>query len=221
MEAPVTSPGIPPCVAGIILAAGESSRMGTDKALLALGGETFLNRLLKVFSAEVDPVLVVLGHHADEIAATVDAQLPVSVLLNPDYKLGQLSSLKAALRYLSEQQAVDAALLCLVDHPGVSKSIVRGLIERFRQTAAPVVVPSCRNRRGHPVLFARKLFPELLEAPLEHGAISVLRKYEKEFEYVVTEDEGVLLDVDLPADYEALKKRWETTAKTNSAGEPS
>ena len=109
-------------IAGIILAAGESSRMGRDKALLPLGTQTFVERLLGVLSGVASPIIVVLGHHADEISQAIAPALArtpgARVVRNPDYKLGQLSSLQAALRALAAEN-ISGAIVCLVDHPAI------------------------------------------------------------------------------------------------------
>ena len=196
-------------IAGIILAAGESSRMGRDKALLPLGRETFLEHLMAVLRGEVEPLVVVLGHHAEEIESRITRFPDVQIVRNPNYKQGQLSSLQAALRVLSNQP-VAGALVCLVDHPAITKNVVRAVLERFRKQAARIIIPTCNGRRGHPVLFAADLFQELLDAPLEEGARFVVRSHAGEVDLVETGEEGILLDVDVPADYEALLRRWES-----------
>ncbi|MBI4460480.1 MAG: nucleotidyltransferase family protein [Acidobacteria bacterium] len=190
-------------VAGIILAAGESRRMGSDKALLPLGGQTFLSHLIQVLRGEVSPLVVVLGHNAKTIAQTMTAP-DIAILPNPDYPLGQLSSLQVALRHLQDQ-SVSGALVCLVDHPAVSKKVVRALVAGFQKSSAPIIIPTYQGRRGHPVLFSRSLFADLLEAPLEEGARAVVRRHENKIEFVPVDDPGILLDVDLPADYAALQ----------------
>ena len=207
-------------IAGIILAAGESSRMGRDKALLPLGRETFLEHLIEVLRGEVSPLLVVLGHHAEQIESRFASFPEIQMVRNPDYEQGQLSSLQAALRALANQ-SVSGALVCLVDHPAITKNVVRTVLERFRSQAARhpealghrvsrIIIPTCHGRRGHPVLFASGLFQELLDAPLEEGARFVVRRHATEVELLETGEEGILLDVDLPADYEALLRRWES-----------
>ena len=182
--------------------------MGRDKALLRLGRVTFLERLVGVLHGEVAPLLVVLGHHGDEIERQIPSHPPVHVLRNPDYRLGQLSSLQVALRFLQGQNA-KAALVCLVDHPAITKQVVRRLLERFYETAAPILIPTHQGRRGHPVLFSRSVFQELLEAPLQEGARFVVRRHAEDVEYVEMDDEGIHLDIDRPEDYESLQKRWE------------
>ena len=204
-------------IAGIILAAGESSRMGRDKALLPLGRETFLEHLIDVLRGEVRPLLVVLGHHAEEIERRLATFPDVQIVRNPNYKQGQLSSLQAALRILVNQP-VAGALVCLVDHPAITKDVVRTVLERFHSQAARIIIPTCNGRRGHPVLFRADLFQELLDAPLEEGARVVVRRHADEVDLVETGEEGILLDVDRPADYEALLRRWESL--TGGDGEP-
>lgn len=181
--------------------------MGHDKALLPLGDYTFLSHLMAVLHGEVSPVVVVLGHHAEEIAQSIPAVPAVVVLRNRDYRLGQLSSLQVVLRHL-ESQPVGGVLVCLVDHPAVSKKVVRLLVERFQESTAPIVLPTCKDRRGHPVLFARSLFPELLKAPLEEGARAVVRRHENEIECVEVNEPGILFNVDVPADYQKLLAQW-------------
>ena len=202
-------------VAGVILAAGESSRMGRDKALLPLhpglpggqaGRQNFLQHLMDVLRGEVSPLLIVLGHHAPEIEAQIVSTDDAVVLRNPNYPLGQLSSLHVALRYLESRQAT-GVLVCLVDHPAITREVVRLLLERFEKTRAPIVIPTDRGRRGHPILFARPLFQELLDAPIEEGARFVVRRHAAEVDLVETGEEGILLDVDLPGDYERWLKK--------------
>lgn len=182
--------------------------MGRDKALLPLGQRSFLGHLAGALQGEVSPLLVVLGHHAQEIERQIPPADALVVLRNPNYSLGQLSSLQVALRHI-ENQPVAGALVCLVDHPAISKEVVRLLLERFAKTPAPILIPTCRGRRGHPVLFARRLFQELLDAPLEEGARSVVRKHAAEVELAETGEEGILLDIDKPEDYQALLARRE------------
>ena len=170
-------------VAGVILAAGESRRMGRDKALLPFGPENFLDHLIAVLQGEASPLLVVLGHHAEQIESRIARAGGVEIVRNPDYALGQLSSLQAGLRALANQP-VAGALVCLVDHPAITKEVVRTLLDRFGSRGARILIPTSNGRRGHPVLFAASLFQELLDAPLEEGARSVVRRHAEEIELV-------------------------------------
>ncbi len=188
-------------IAGLVLAAGESSRMGTDKALLEYRGRTFLETIVQALrDAGVERIVVVLGHHADEIQRAVRLG-EVESVINPDYRQGQTSSLQAGLEVLTNSKAV---LLCLVDHPAVSAGTIRRLILAFRESPAPVIVPTHHGKRGHPVLIARALFRELSDLTLGEGANAVIRKYQQDAKFVEVDDPAVLWDIDDPETYERL-----------------
>jgi len=190
-------------IAGLILAAGESTRMGMDKATLAYRGRTFLEAIVQTLrEAGIERLVVVLGHHAQEIQRQVRLEA-AEVVINPDYRSGQTSSLQAGLRALSADDP-EALLLCLVDHPAISQGTVRSLVATFRQSGAPVVIPTYRGRRGHPVLIARPVFEELLGLPRGVGADSVVRKYRPTTQFVELEDEGVVTDIDDRESYARL-----------------
>jgi molybdenum cofactor cytidylyltransferase len=190
-------------IAGLILAAGESSRMGTPKATLAYRGRTFLERIVQTLrEGGLDRLLVVLGHQAEDVQRQVKIE-PAQVVINPDYRSGQTSSFQAGLRALLADD-LGAVLLCLVDHPAVCAETVRRIVAAFRQSSAPVVIPTYHGRRGHPVLIARQVFEELLALPCDAGADSVVRKYRPATQFVEVEDEGIIMDVDDPETYQRL-----------------
>lgn len=198
--------------------------MGRDKALLPLGTQTFVERLLGVLADvpggainPIIPIIVVLGHHGDEIERQIAPALQrtpqARVVRNPDYRQGQLSSLNAALRALASEPmaaAIEGAVVCLVDHPAITSAVVGQMLDRFVRSGAPVVIPSHQGRRGHPVLFAARLFAELLAAPADEGARVVVRAHESEIDLVETAEESVLWDIDRPEDYEQLTRRWQS-----------
>lgn len=192
--------------------------MGRDKALLPLGERTFLEHLAATLDAEVESLLVVLGHHAAEIEQQVRLPPATKILRNPDYRMGQLSSLHVALRSLAGQ-TVDGILVCLVDHPAVSRKVVRVLRERFDQSGAMILIPTWHGQRGHPVFFSQHLFQELLDAPMDQGARAVVHRHAAEVELVEVEEEGIVWDVDRPEDYAALQSRW--AALNRPPSEPS
>lgn len=191
-------------IAGLILAAGESSRMGRDKALLPYRGRTFLESIIHTLrEAGIVPIAVVLGHHAEEIQKALKLE-GVEVVINPDYRLGQTSSLQAGLRAL-ENPNLEAVMLCLVDHPAVSAATVLALADSSKQSPAPVVIPTHQGQRGHPVVIARKLFPELLSLGPVEGANTVIHKYRDAARFLEVEDPGILFDVDDPETYRRLE----------------
>jgi molybdenum cofactor cytidylyltransferase len=190
-------------IAGLILAAGESSRMGRDKALLTYRGRTFLENIVHTLrDAGIDRIAVVLGHHAEEIRKAANLA-GVEVVLNPHYRHGQTSSLQWGLRAL-ENPALEAILLCLVDHPAVSAPTLRKLVETFHQSHPPVAVPTYQGQRGHPVLISRALFGQLLSLGPEQGANTIVRSYRDTTQFVEVDDSGILLDVDAPEMYQRL-----------------
>jgi molybdenum cofactor cytidylyltransferase len=192
-------------IAGLILAAGESARMGQDKALLTYRGRTFLEITSATLrEAGVERVAVVLGHHAEEIQRGVKLE-NFEVVINPQYRRGQTSSLQAGLRALDSPD-LEAVVLCLVDHPLVAVDTVRALAATFRQTGAQAVIPTFQNRRGHPVVIARALFDELLRMSPDEGADTVIRKYQDATELVEVSDQGILLDVDNSEAYRRLSE---------------
>jgi molybdenum cofactor cytidylyltransferase len=192
-------------LAAIILSAGESSRMGSPKALLPLRGSTFLGHLLEVIhqskqnaegSKEIGCTRVVLGAHTKEITEKIPLDHS-AIVLNPQWKEGQLSSIKEAIRSLKEVQT-DGIILFLVDHPLVSAELVSELVGRFYASGRAIVLPKFGGKRGHPVIFASRLYAELLAAPPEQGARTVVWAHQGEVLEVPTNEEGVVLNLNDP-----------------------
>ncbi|HEV8342345.1 MAG TPA: nucleotidyltransferase family protein [Candidatus Binatia bacterium] len=189
-------------IAAIVLSAGESSRMGSPKALLGIDGKTFIEAIVSSLrETRVGKILVVLGHNAEQLRPKVEP-LGVTVVVNPDYKKGQLSSLIAAVRSLETGTAgVEAILIHLVDHPCINPSVVNEMIDRFYASKKLIIIPTYKGKRGHPVLLSSRLFPELLSAPVAQGAKVVVRGHPEDTLELATEDEGVIIDVDTPEEY--------------------
>lgn len=197
-------------IPAVILAAGRSTRMGRPKALLPLGeSETFLTRLIRTFqTAEVDDVVVVLGHEADAIAESVTrAGLTPRFVLNKDFDQGQLSSVVAGVRAI-DHPGVIAMLLTLVDVPFVSVATVRSVVARYRAARAPIVRPVKGALHGHPVLIDRSLFDALGAADPAAGAKPVVRAHISEAGSLPIDDEGAYLDVDTPEEYALAVERF-------------
>ena len=186
-------------IAALILAGGESRRMGSPKALISYHGLTFVEHLLAATRLpRIGITRVVLGAGAEEIRA----RMPVKdseIVINSEWERGPLSSIHAGLRSLPQNSDVDAALICPVDHPLVTLRLVSAIVATFDRSGKAIVVPSYLGRRGHPVLFAARLFPELLNAPMDVGARAVVRAHRDEIEEVSTEEEGVILNLNDPS----------------------
>jgi len=188
-------------IAAVVLSAGESSRMGRPKALLPIEGETFIGRIVaSLKQTQVGKIVVVLGHNSDLLAAAI-RPLAVEILINPNYKLGQLSSLQVAVRNLLPDADCDGILVHLVDHPYIDASLVDRMIQQFYESKKDIVVPRCRGKRGHPVLFSRALFGELLDAPMDQGAKAVVNAHGNETLEIDTDEKGITVDIDTPELY--------------------
>jgi CTP:molybdopterin cytidylyltransferase MocA len=205
----------------LVLAAGESRRMGMPKPLLrfprgmgvppmnsgtwarcpchARGDTTFLEQIISVLrKAEVDRITVVLGARAEVVQASTDLS-GTDVVVNENYRDGQLSSLIAGLTSLPPE--TEAILLCLVDNPLITVRTVDGIIGAFRVSGKPIVVPVFQGQRGHPALFARAMFEELLHAPADQGARYVVQSNDNQVFEVDVPEPSVLARIDTPEDY--------------------
>lgn len=193
-------------LAGVILAAGASQRMGRPKAGLRFEGKTFFARVLEgLAAASLDPIVVVVGAHRTAVTRAVGS---ASIIVNRDPSRGQLSSLKLALRHLvAPGGAATGVVVALVDHPLVASSTVSALVQAVQVADQPILVPSYRGRRGHPVVFMREVWEELLATPDRLGARAVVRRDPARVCDVPVDDPGILVDVDTPADLEALLTR--------------
>jgi CTP:molybdopterin cytidylyltransferase MocA len=189
-------------IAGIILSAGASRRMGSPKALLDYHGESFVGRLVRIFSGVSDPVIVALGHGADTLRAHVPAA--AQVVVNPDPERGQLSSLQIALEAVPAEAS--GFLFTLVDCPAVRESTVAAVIRAFeqRRESCQVVIPRYNGRRGHPVCVARELVAEFLALPPTAETREVINAHADSIFYLDVDDPGILADADDPAAYARL-----------------
>lgn len=193
-------------IAGIVLAAGLSRRMGRPKALLRLDGATFLERAVAALAeGGCAPVLVVTGPEEDETAARIAAEarrLGAWTATNPRPGSEQVDSLRVGLTALPA--GVEAAAVLPVDVPLVSAAAVRAVVGAFREEGGVIVRAAAEGRHGHPVLFARAVWPELMAGPLPEGARTVIHADPSRLREVETGDPGVLEDVDTPGDFRRL-----------------
>jgi len=188
-------------IVAVVLSAGESSRMGRPKALLPIDGQTFIERIVGALKrGGIERIVVVLGFNADELRQHI-SHLPVEILVNPDHKLGQLSSLQVAVRHLQAAQDCDGVMIHLVDHPYIEAKLVSLMLQRFDESKWSIVVPRHQGKRGHPVIFSRALFDELLDAPLDQGAKAVVNAHRQDTLEIETDEAGITVDIDTPELY--------------------
>ena len=198
-------------MAGIVLAAGDSQRMGTPKAAIDLDGSSFVARVLSALAdGGAEPLLIVVGKDADTVRGALPRGREVALLRNPEPGRGQLSSLKVALaELLANDATVAGAVVALVDHPVVTPATIAALVsalQRSRADGAPAIaLPRHLGKRGHPVGFSRAVWDELLATPDELGARAVTRRVPGRVQEIDVDDPGVLLDIDTPDDLQRLR----------------
>jgi molybdenum cofactor cytidylyltransferase len=199
---PAEAARTPGTVAGVILAAGSSSRMGSNKMLLPLEGEALIRRAVRqALAAGLDPVLVVLGHEADRARLTLEG-LPCTTVLNADHAQGVRTSLRAGVGALPGE--TPAAVVILGDMPFVTADMLRALLARYRDQKPPLVVSRYGEVTAPPILYDRSLFEELVAGEGEGCGKHVVKSHRQEA-VMVDWPEAALADVDVPADYERLK----------------
>ena len=189
--------GVTAAVDGLILAAGESRRMGSHKALLPFRGQTFLDTLIELFGRHCGGVTVVLGCDAAAIGRQLARGAQARFVENTEYRAGQLSSLQAGLRSMPDASHI---LLTLTDHPAVRDETVAKLVS----APATLAIPRYEGRHGHPILFDRSIAAELLALPAGASAREVIHRHREQTCFVDVEDPGILVDVDNAAAYAEL-----------------
>lgn len=191
-------------VAGIILAAGMSTRMGQLKQLLPLGGRAAIEWIAEVVGQRLDEVVVVLGHRAEEIAPVL-AAYPVRWVVNVDYQTGMLSSVQCAVRTVDIESDY---LICLGDQPRLSGSVVEQVLQARTQVGEGIIIPTANGKRGHPVLICNAYRAEILGLSLDVGLNAVTRGHPEDTYELPVAEEAILTDMDTPADYRRELEQW-------------
>jgi molybdenum cofactor cytidylyltransferase len=199
--------------AGVILAAGESSRMGTDKALLPWpppaegqtpSTESFLSATIRSLALSTDFVVVVAGQNEAALAPVVYAN-GASIVVNPDPSNGQFSSLQVGLHEVLNRGR-DAALITLVDRPPVNAATVQTLRDSFEAAPQSVwaLIPKFSGKHGHPFVAGREIIERFLREPVAGNAREVEHRHQEHIQYLAVDDPHVALNINTPADYAAL-----------------
>ena len=178
--------------------------MGSPKALLDLDGETFLDRLIRIFQPHCARVIVVLGYHADVIRAGTRRASEVEFVLNPEPERGQLSSLKCGLAAVPENGS--AVMFTPVDYPRVQPSTVDALAGALEQSGeeTAIIVPRHLGKNGHPVCVRHGLLPTFLDLPDDAIARDTIHQNIHRTMYLDVDDAGILRDIDDPESYREL-----------------
>ena len=174
--------------------------MGRTKALLEIADTSFIGHILQnIDSAGIKDVYVVLGREEKKIRSSVSFNKQVIIIINPDPDQGQLSSLQICLPHLSEE--TNGFLMALVDHPLVSPRTYLTIHDHAQKQPDKIIIPVYKGTKGHPVYFGSRYIPELLAAPPDRGARTVVRANQDNVILIDVDDKGILRDIDLPEDY--------------------
>ena len=184
-------------IAGVILAAGLSSRMGGFKQLLPIGGSPAVCRIASVLTENLRQVIVVVGHRALEVKDAL-GEHSVKCVINKDYRDGMLSSVQCAVREVGPDRDY---LFCLGDQPSLNGDIVQAVIDRALRVDAGIVVPTFKGKRGHPLFLRRSYGPAILELEQGIGLNAITRNNPQDTVEVSLDCEAILQDMDTPADY--------------------
>lgn len=201
---------IAPSFAAVILAAGDSTRMGRDKALLPWRGQTFLSAAIESLKPYSQLVLVVVGRNASTLKNGIYAR-GADMIVNPEPELGQFSSLRVGLQEVLNRGR-DAALVTLVDRPPASGATIQALqlaLVKYASQGKWAIVPQVTDpaggtRHGHPIAISREMIEVFLRAPIDSTARDVEHAYQERIQYLPVDDPNIAANVNTPEDYERL-----------------
>jgi len=196
-------------ITAVLLAAGESRRMGEFKQLLLLGDKTFVEHCVdNLLASKVDEVIVVTGHRESEVRGAIGTR-PVEIVHNPDYQSGMASSIKCGVRQMSNN--AEACVISLVDQPRIDAATIDRLIQVYKDAydrgPSLIVIPTYGGRGGHPILLDLALREEILTMDPEIGLRRVVLAHSGAIARVPVSSAEVLEDCDVPEDYERLLKQ--------------
>ncbi|MFQ5823932.1 MAG: NTP transferase domain-containing protein [bacterium] len=192
-------------ISAIILAAGASTRMGKPKALVKFKEKTFLETVIDNFQkAGIEKIIVVLGHAVEEIATKL--KLPSDLyVLNEKYTLGQFSSFQTGVKYLEPDIA--GTFLALVDQPQIGETVLTKLLNAFVGNSNKIIIPTYQGKRGHPPIFPKTLFHEILSSSSSQTAADLIRKNQDKVLEVKVKHECILWNINNKQDLHEVRKR--------------
>ena len=186
-------------ICAIVLAAGESRRMGAHKLLLPYAGKTVISHIVdQLLDSAIGGIYVIVGHEGARIAEELSVR-PVRVVSNPDYRTGMLSSVRCGLRALPPR--CEAILVALGDQPGISPELVGQMIHSFNRVDKGIVVPCFRGKRGHPIVFSERFRNEIMTQYDRVGLRGLLQAHPEDVFELNVLAPAVLSDMDYPEDY--------------------
>ena len=204
-------------ISAILLAAGESNRMGQPKQLLPFGQSTIVERTLdNLLNSAVSETIVVLGYREGEIRKTI-AGKPVKIVINPDYQQGMSASIIAGLKQIDKKAR--AVLIALGDQPFVDSQTINSLVEAFIANNRGIIIPVYQGRKGNPVIFAIKYKDELLNLKGDIGGREITKHHPDDVLEVAVNCEGILLDIDTMENYTSTTVNPDKSIRKDRYGE--
>ena len=195
-------------ISAIILAAGESKRMGQAKQLLGVEGKTLLQSVLdSVLKSDVDEVILVLGHEAERIRRKMDVRRAI-IVVNPNYAKGMITSIQEGLKALDKKS--EAFFIILGDQPEIRPDIYNRLIQEFHRVypLQSILLPTYQGKKGHPALFSTKYLAESFKIRGDVGFKEIVQNHAEDVFLVDVDTPSILIDIDTPEDYqEYLRKK--------------
>ena len=186
-------------ISAILLAAGESKRMGRPKQLMPFGESTILEQAIdNLLNSAVSETIVVLGHRAEDLNKTIAAK-PVKIAINPNYQQGMSTSIIAGLNMIDSK--AQAVMIALGDQPFVDSQTINTLMEAFTAHNKGIAIPVYQGKRGHPVIFAIRYKDELLRLKGDIGGREIIDRHPDDVLEVAVNCEGVCIDIDIMNDY--------------------
>lgn len=193
---------------GLILAGGESKRIGSPKALLKINSETFVERIANILHGSgIHQIIVVAGAHYEEIQKHLK---DIKIVFNPQYTFGQFSSLQAGLRHITVK--AESVIVWPVDLPLVRIDTITALIQSAQKN--PITVPVFHGKKGHPVIYSAETIKKILSMEPIHTGKDLFEYFKDRITLIAVEDPAVLIDIDTPEDYEKYIKRGDLSLPT-------
>lgn len=191
-------------ISAILLAAGESRRMGDFKQLLRLGEKTLVEHCVdNLLASRVDKVIVVAGHRASEVAGAIGAR-PVTLIQNDDYRSGMASSIKRGVQSISDE--AEACLIALADQPQIGATVIDEVVAAYASARPLIVIPVFEGRNGHPIIVDLRLREEMMAMDLSEGLRSIVHAHSSETIQIEVSSQAVLEDCDFQEDYQRMVK---------------
>ncbi len=190
-------------ISGVVLAAGKSSRMGRNKLLLPYKGHTIVEEVLvQISNADLDEIMIITGYENDKIEAVIEKRFGdrIGFVYNAKYELGRAESIKRAVENVSEE--TDALLFMVGDKPIVKTDLLNRALEEFKRKSPSILYVMAPEGRGHPIIFSKKMFGELLELTGDTVGNELIEKYKNDT--IELADGKIQVNIDTMEDYEGL-----------------